>query len=54
MATEAISAGLLVPSNWWRATEVAAAVALTGIAEAAGYRRWRVASPATVVSQVRC
>jgi len=38
MATEAISAGLLVPSNWRRATEVVTAVEQTGIAEAAGLR----------------
>jgi transcriptional regulator with XRE-family HTH domain len=34
VATEAITSGRVVPSNWWRATEVLSAVELCGIREA--------------------
>jgi tetratricopeptide (TPR) repeat protein len=37
-ATEAITSGQIVPSNWWRAREVVAGVAGSGVPEAAGLR----------------
>ena len=38
VATAAITSGRVVPSNWWRATELLAAVEKTGISEAADLR----------------
>jgi hypothetical protein len=37
-ATEAITSGRIVPSNWWRAREVIVGVADSGVPEAAGLR----------------
>lgn len=38
VAIEAIVSGRVVPSNWWRATEVLRAVTRSGVAEAADVR----------------